>query len=141
MTAIKETNVTGHVKPLASGTRTRAVPSTYSSVMRQNLSPINTVEIDRTVLYLENDPVSAHIRKDDLWGHVTKIDGIPVPNEEWIAIDYHDAYYNYYQICTKHYTIDGTPGVPPTTIFPESFILTDPSGAQAEYVFVRIIED
>lgn len=29
---------------------------------------------------------------------------------------------------------------PPTTTFPESFVLTDPSGAQAEYVFVRIIK-
>lgn len=29
---------------------------------------------------------------------------------------------------------------PPTPMFPESFILTDPSGAQAEYVFVRVIE-
>lgn len=28
----------------------------------------------------------------------------------------------------------------PTPVFPESFILTDPSGAQAEYVFVRVVE-
>ncbi len=29
---------------------------------------------------------------------------------------------------------------PPAPMFPESFVLTDPSGAKAEYVFVRIVE-
>lgn len=29
----------------------------------------------------------------------------------------------------------------PSPIFPESFVLTDPSGARAEYVFVRVIEE
>ena len=29
---------------------------------------------------------------------------------------------------------------PPAPMFPESFVLSDPSGAKAEYVFVRIVE-
>jgi hypothetical protein len=29
---------------------------------------------------------------------------------------------------------------PPAPMFPESFVLTDPSGEKAEYVFVRIVE-
>lgn len=36
---------------------------------------------------------------------------------------------------------DPDPNPEPTPIFPESFVLTDPSGAKAEYVFVRIIEE
>ena len=30
---------------------------------------------------------------------------------------------------------------PPAPMFPESFVLTDPSGAKAEYVFVRVITE
>lgn len=30
---------------------------------------------------------------------------------------------------------------PPPTPFSQSFVLTDPSGAKAEYVFVRAIEE
>jgi hypothetical protein len=41
-------------------------------------------------------------------------------------------------ICNNFTEIEEPP--PPTPTFPESFILTDPSGAKAEYVFVRVIE-
>jgi hypothetical protein len=38
--------------------------------------------------------------------------------------------------------ITTTPPVePPTVVFPESFILTEPNGTQAEYVFVRIVTE
>ena len=34
--------------------------------------------------------------------------------------------------------IDGTPPTPPpVTTFPESFVLTEPDGKRAEYIFVR----
>lgn len=140
----KISNVTGYVKPLGSGTRTRVIPSTYSTVVKQNLSPANIIEIDKTLLYLENDPNLAHVRKDDLWGHVIKVDGVPPTKEEWVAIDYHHNNFTPYPICSKHYSpVSGNPdpNPDPTPVFPESFVLIDPSGARAEYVFVRIIEE
>jgi hypothetical protein len=43
-------------------------------------------------------------------------------------------------ICNNFTEIEEPPP-PPAPIFPESFTLTDPSGAKAEYKFVRIIEE
>lgn len=41
-------------------------------------------------------------------------------------------------ICNNFKVVETTP--PPAPMFPESFVLTDPSGEKAEYVFVRVIE-
>lgn len=102
----EEKKVQGHVKPIASATRTRIMPSTYSTVIRDTLSSKDIVVIDKIRIYTENDPVQPHIRKGDVWGKVVSVNGIAsIHPEEWIAIDYHTKDFQPYPICNKFYEI------------------------------------
>ena len=75
------------------------------------------------------------VKKGDIWIHVISVDGKSVSPQGWMAYIHKGT-----QICQDFETIE-TPEPPPNTpIFPDSFTLTDPSGAKAEYKFVRIIE-
>lgn len=137
----KTVKVTGKIVPLQNGTRLRVAPSTYTAVVTSYNAGAN-VEIEEVLEYLENDPAQPATWKGDKWGKVIKVNGVATPQPSWMAIWYHND-----DVCSEYYTVvtdqtDPTdPTDPPAPIFPESFVLTDPSGAKAEYEFVRIIEE
>jgi len=136
--ASKTIKVTGKIVPLQNGTRLRTAPSTYTAVITSYNTGSN-VEIEEVLEYLENDSAQPATWKGDQWGKVIKVDGVATPQPSWMAIRYHGT-----PVCSEHYTVvtDPTDPTPPPTgpVFPESFVLTDPSGAQGLYEFVRIIE-
>ena len=138
MAASKTIKVIGKIIPIQNGTRLRTAPSTYTAVITSYNIGAN-VEIEEILEYLENDTVQPAIWKGDRWGKVIKVNGVATPQPSWMAIHYHGT-----PVCSENYTVvtDPTdPPVPGTPVFPESFVLTDPSGAKAEYVFVRIVEE
>lgn len=75
------------------------------------------------------------VKRGDKWLHVVSVDGVNVIDRGWMAYIHKGV-----AVCNNFAEIPD-PDPDPTPIFPESFILTDPSGARAEYVFVRIIEE
>lgn len=77
----------------------------------------------------------------DKWLHVTKIDDNPVVPAGGIWIAY---IHKGQEICNNFKTIgDPTPNPDPNPVpvFPDSFTLTDPGGAKAEYKFIGIISE
>jgi len=76
---------------------------------------------------------------NNYWIHVTHENNVPLAEPGWTAVVYDGKI-----ICKNYQEINQEPPTTPTEptnpSFPESFTLTDPSGAKAEYVFVRIIE-
>ena len=134
--ATKETPVTGMIIPLFDGTRLRVEPSTYTTV-KASYPKGTQVEIDMTILYLDSDPVKTAIWKNDLWGRVVKIAGVPIAQPAFMAIDYHNE-----AVCAKQYSGETTPPPPaPVEEFPQSFTLTnDSTGNKAQYVFVKVLE-
>jgi hypothetical protein len=74
------------------------------------------------------------VKKGDKWVKVKSVDGVIVAERGWMALIHKGV-----AVCNNFQEIED-PDPPPTPVFPESFVLTDPNGAKAEYVFVRIIE-
>lgn len=118
--------------PIASGTRMRSDHTTFASVI---------ASYGRGQLIVGNEIWEApangsEVKKGDQWLYVTSVDGVNLSEPGWMAYIHKG-----YPICDNFKKItDPTP--PPTTpVFPESFTLTDPSGAKAEYKFVKIIEE
>lgn len=74
------------------------------------------------------------VKKGDKWIKVKSVDGVMVLERGWMALIHKGV-----PVCNNFQELED-PDPPPAPVFPESFVLTDPSGAKAEYVFVRIIE-
>lgn len=141
MTLTKITPVVGNITPIA-GTRLRIAPSTYTTVLISAVGSGKIVEIDQTILYLETDPAFPSTMKNDLWGRVISIGGVPIKQikddkgnliivDAFMAINYHSGV-----ICTPNYIeVAGPvdPPIPPTPVYPD-FILVGPAGAQKKYV-------
>lgn len=116
--------------PISSGTRMRSDHNTFASVV---------ASFGRGQLIVGDEIWEApadgtEVKKGDKWLHVTSVDGVNVTERGWMAYIHKGV-----PICDNFKVIETPP--PPTPTFPESFTLVDPSGAKAEYVFVRIIEE
>jgi hypothetical protein len=113
---LKIQTVTGHIKPLASETRLRELYSTYADYYPTTYGINDTVEIDQIIERLETsaDPMKPHDRAGDLWGRVTKINGVAIQQPSFMAIQYHHkTTFSPVQICSRHYTITGEPDPTP----------------------------
>ncbi len=116
--------------PITSGTRMRSDHNTFSSVV---------ASYGRGQLIVGDEIWEAladgsEVKKGDKWLRVTSVDGINLTERGWMAYIHKGV-----PICDNFKVIE-EPNPTPTPVFPESFTLTDPSGAKAEYKFVRIIE-
>jgi len=116
--------------PISSGTRLRSDHTTFSSVVA-SFGRGQLVVGDQI---WEAPADGSEVKKGDIWLHVTSVDGINLPEQGWMAYIHKG-----YPIC-DNFTLIEDPEPPATPVFPDSFTLTDPSGAKAEYKFVRIIE-
>lgn len=116
--------------PISNGTRLRTDHNTFASVITSYAADSYVVGDDVWTAPADG----TEVRKGDIWLHVTHVNNIPVANG-WMAY-IHKAT----AICDNFEQLPDTPPVDPAPVFPDSFILTDPSGAKAEYKFVRIVE-
>lgn len=115
--------------PLNSGTRLRTDHTTFAAVI---------TSYGRGQLVVGDELWEApadgnEVKKGDKWLHITSVDGVNLTERGWMAYIHKGV-----AICNNFTVIEEPP--PPAPVFPESFTLTDPSGAKAEYKFVRIIE-
>ncbi len=115
--------------PINSGTRMRKDHSTFAAVVASFAR--GQVVVGDEVWTAPAD--GSEVKKGDKWLHVTSVDGVNVTERGWMAYIHKGV-----PICDNFTEVVEPP--PPTPVFPESFTLTDPSGAKAEYKFVRIIE-
>lgn len=116
--------------PFNSGTRMRTDHSVFASVI---------ASYTRGQLVVADEIWEApadgnEVKKGDKWLKVSSVDGVNVAERGWMAYIHKGV-----PICDNFKVIED-PDPNPTPIFPDSFTLTDPSGAKAEYKFVRIIE-
>lgn len=116
--------------PFNSGTRMRSDHTTFASVI---------ASYTRGQLVVGDEIWEApadgnEVKKGDKWLKVTSVDGVIVAERGWMAYIHKGT-----PIC-DNFKIITDPIPNPTPVFPDSFTLTDPSGAKAEYKFVRIIE-
>jgi len=117
--------------PISNGTRMRSDHTTFASVV----SSYGRGQLIVGDEIWEAPADGSEVKKGDKWLHVSSVDGINVTERGWMAY-IHKAY----PICDNFKLIEDPTPPPTTPTFPESFTLTDPSGAKAEYKFVRIIE-
>ena len=115
--------------PLNSGTRMRTDHTTFAAV----ITSYGRGQLVVGDQIWEAPADGNEVKKGDKWLHVTSVDGVNLTEAGWMAYIHKGV-----AICNNFTEIEEPP--PPTPTFPESFILTDPSGAKAEYVFVRVIE-
>lgn len=116
--------------PISSGTRLRVDHNTFSAV----ITSYGRGQLIVGHELWEAPADGSEVKKGDKWLHVTSVDGINLAETGWMAYIHKG-----YPIC-EDFKIIEEPN-PPGPVFPESFTLVDPSGAKAEYVFVRIIEE
>ena len=117
--------------PINNGTRMRSDHNTFATV----ITSYNRGQLIVGDEIWEAPADGSEVKKGDKWLHVTSVDGVNVTERGWMAYIHKGV-----AVCNNFKEIaDPTP--PPTPVFPESFTLTDPSGAKAEYKFVRIIEE
>ena len=115
--------------PLNSGTRLRTDHTTFAAV----ITSYGRGQLVVGDQIWEAPADGNEVKKGDKWLHVTSVDGVNLTEAGWMAYIHKGV-----AICNNFTEIEEPP--PPTPVFPESFTLTDPSGAKAEYKFVRIIE-
>jgi hypothetical protein len=126
-----EKMTTYSMTPISNGTAFRDGHSTVGTIVKLRVSA-NVVVLGDAVWTAPAD--GNEVKKGDTWLHVIAIDGAAV--DGWMAIVHKG-----YPICDNFKEVVSTP--PPVVdppMFPESFVLTDPSGNKAEYKFVRIVE-
>lgn len=116
--------------PITGGTRMRSDHNTSASVIASYTRGQLIVGDE----IWEAPADGSEVKKGDKWLKVTSVDGVNVAERGWMAYIHKGV-----PIC-DNFTIITDPDPNPTPIFPDSFTLTDPSGAKAEYKFVRIIE-
>jgi hypothetical protein len=117
--------------PFNSGTRLRTDHNTSASV----IAPYNRGQLIVGDELWEAPTDGNEVKKGDKWLHVTSVDGVNLSERGWMAYIHKGV-----PICENFKVIED-PAPPPAPVFPESFTLVDPSGAKAEYVFVRVIEE
>jgi hypothetical protein len=117
--------------PIGSGTRLRADHSTFAAV----ITSYGRGQLIVGDELWESPADGSEVKKGDKWLHVTSVDGINLTERGWMAYIHKGA-----PIC-ENFKIIEDPTPPPAPVFPESFTLIDPSGAKAEYKFVRVIEE
>ena len=117
--------------PISNGTRLRTDHNTFASTIT-SYNRGQLIVGDEVWEALADGP---EVRRGDKWLHVTSVDGVNIVDRGWMAYIHKGV-----PICNNFQQLPD-PDPDPTPIFPESFILTDPSGARAEYVFVRVIEE
>lgn len=119
--------------PIASGTRLRTDHNTFAPVIT---SYGVTALVQGDILW-EAPADGNEVKKGDRWLHVTHVDNLLLPQAGWMAITHKGV-----PICENLGEVPDVPPPPPppTPVFPESFTLVDPSGAKAEYKFVRVLE-
>jgi len=115
--------------PINNGTRLRSDHNTFSSVV----TSYNRGQLIVGDEIWEATVDGSEVKKGDKWLHVTSVDGVNLTDQGWMAYIHKGV-----PVCNNFKEISNP--TPPPPVFPESFTLTDPSGAKAEYVFVRIIE-
>lgn len=116
--------------PINNGTRMRSDHNVFASVI---------ASYNRGQLIVGDELWTApadgnEVKKGDKWLKVKSVDGVLVTERGWMALIHKGV-----AVCNNFTEIED-PEPPPTPVFPDSFTLTDPSGAKAEYKFVRIIE-
>jgi hypothetical protein len=117
--------------PINNGTRLREDRNVFARV-------INSYNRGQLVVgdeLWEATADGSEVKKGDKWLRVTSVDGVNLTERGWMAYIHKGV-----AVCNNFKEIEPPPP-PPGPVFPESFILTDPSGAKAEYVFVRVIEE
>lgn len=117
--------------PINNGTRMRTDHNVFASV----ITSYNRGQLVVGDEIWEAPADGSEVKKGDKWLHVTSVDGVNVTERGWMAYIHKGV-----PVCNNFTEVEAPPP-PPTPVFPESFVLTDPSGAKAEYVFVRIIEE
>ena len=117
--------------PIYNGTRLRSDHNTFASVV----TSYNRGQLIVGDEIWEAPADGPEVKKGDIWLYVTSVDGVNLTDQGWMAYIHKG-----FPICNDFKEIEDPPP-PPGPVFPESFTLVDPSGAKAEYVFVRIIEE
>lgn len=117
--------------PINNGTRMRTDHNVFASV----ITSYNRGQVIVGDEIWEAPADGNEVKKGDMWLKAKSVDGINLIDKGWVAYIHKG-----FPICNNFEEIVEPPPNP-TPIFPESFILTDPSGAKAEYVFVRVIEE
>jgi hypothetical protein len=116
--------------PITNGTRMRSDHNIFGSV----IATYNRGQLVAGDEVWVAPADGSEVKKGDKWLKVNSVDGVNVAMGGWMAYIHKGN-----PICDNFKEITD-PNPPPGPVFPESFTLTDPSGAKAEYVFVRIIE-
>lgn len=117
--------------PINNGTRLREDRNVFARV----ISSYNRGQLVVGDEIWEAPADGNEVKKGDKWLRVTSVDGVNLTERGWMAFIHKGV-----AVCNNFKEIEPPPP-PPGPVFPESFILTDPSGAKAEYVFVRVIEE
>ncbi len=117
--------------PITNGTRMRSDHNVFASV----IASYNRGQLVVGDEIWEAPADGTEVKKGDKWLKVTSVDGVNVAERGWMAYIHKG-----FPISENFKEIED-PNPPPTPTCPKSFTLTDPSGAKAEYVFVRIIEE
>lgn len=119
--------------PINNGTRMRKDHNVFAAV----ITSYNRAQLVVGDEIWEAPADGSEVKKGDKWLLVTSVDGIEVTERGWMAYIHKGV-----PVCNNFTEIpDVTPPDPTVPVFPESFVLTDPSGAKAEYEFVRIVEE
>ncbi|KAA0256722.1 MAG: hypothetical protein DPW18_20690 [Chloroflexi bacterium] len=116
--------------PINNGTRLRTDHNVFAAV----ITSYNRGQLIVGDEVWEAPADGSEVKKGDKWLHVTSVDGVNLTERGWMAYIHKGV-----PVCSNFKEIETPP--PPGPVFPESFTLVDPSGAKAEYVFVRIIEE
>jgi hypothetical protein len=117
--------------PINNGTRLRADHNVFAAV----ITSYNRGQLIVGDEIWEAPADGSEVKRGDKWLRVTSVDGVNLTERGWMAYIHKGV-----AVC-NNFTEIVAPPPPPTPVFPESFVLTDPNGAKAEYVFVRIIEE
>lgn len=116
--------------PINNGTRMRK----DHNVFAENILSYNKGQVVICDEIWEAPADGTEVKKGDKWGKVISVDGVNVAERGWMAYIHKGV-----TICNNFKEVETTPH--PAPMFPESFVLTDPSGEKAEYVFVRVITE
>lgn len=115
--------------PINNGTRMRQDHNVFAG----NILSYNRGQLVICDEMWEAPADGSEVKKGDKWGKVVSVDGVNVEERGWMAYVHKGV-----AICNNFKEVETVP--PPAPMFPESFVLTDPSGEKAEYIFVRVIE-
>ncbi len=117
--------------PINNGTRMRK----DHNVFAENILSYNRGQLVVFDEIWEAPADGVEVKKGDKWGKVLSVDGVNVAERGWMAYIHKGV-----PVCNNFREVETTPPSEPVQNFPESFILTAPNGAKAEFVFVRVIE-